>query len=285
MKAFLICAAFILIGGPSFAQDTNVEMSVDWESGKIEVEISRRLPISGSNLPTAFARTRRTIEEDAHELILDALRPLVFDSLRTIDELLDQEPGRIRDLSEIASRAVPVDSKSSVDLNRVIVMFQLDLFADVIGGLTRHTRPISLTPELGWKPTNEYTGIIIYAAGELDVHGTDDTAYLRPALFPGLYYYTEDGLGIERLMEAGYVNPDFLERWGPVMYTSDIFAPEVSRRIGDNPLRIIAYGCFGRYPTDVVISNEDAREVLSTANNRNLIAEGRIAIIVGEENM
>jgi hypothetical protein len=59
-------------------------------------------------------------------------------------------------------------------------------------------------------------------------------------------------------------------------------SPELSALVGDNPLRIIARGVFGIRPTDPIIDREDALVILSSEENRRLLREGKVAIILGD---
>ena len=59
-------------------------------------------------------------------------------------------------------------------------------------------------------------------------------------------------------------------------------SPEISAVVGDRPLRIFARGVFGTHTTDPIISREDALLIISTEINRNLLREGRIAIILDD---
>jgi hypothetical protein len=59
-------------------------------------------------------------------------------------------------------------------------------------------------------------------------------------------------------------------------------SPEISAVVGDRPLRIHAAGVFGINPTDPVINREDALLIISTAENRSLLREGRLAIILDD---
>jgi hypothetical protein len=52
--------------------------------------------------------------------------------------------------------------------------------------------------------------------------------------------------------------------------------------VGSNPLRIIARGVFGIDPTDPVIDRDDALLILSTENNRRLLREGRVVLVLNE---
>lgn len=284
-----ISALIILLIGIAISLPAEVNQqittSVDWESGALFVRVRRPLPESGPNLPAGVAAVRSAIERDSAAIVIEQLRTLQYDSLRTVNDLLTEEPHLIGSLVAAASQAEMTDAHATTDLRNVDVIFQLDLYEALLGALLRHDRPLRLNVQLGWTPTTEYTGIVIYAADELVVHGTGQKARLQPALFPGIYHYTAGGEGVDRLMEAGNIDPEFALLWGPVLYSDDVVGAELTERIGPRPLRIIAYGAFGRYPTDVVISHEDALQILASENNRSLIAEGRIAIIVSSRQM
>ncbi len=282
MSALIILS----VGVAAFAQtevDQQVTATVDWESRVLLVTVRRSLPETGPNLPAAVSEIRTAIERDSVTIIVEQLRALPYDSLRTVNELLLERPHLVGSLVEAASEAHMTDAHATPDMRHVEVSFRLDLYGELLAALIRHDRPVILHAFLGWTPTTEYTGIVIYAADELAVHGTGTTARLQPALLPGIYYYLEDGAGVERLMEAGHIDPGYALQWGPVLYSDDILDAELSARIGARPLRIIAYGAFGKYPTDVVISYHDAIQILANENNRSLIAEGRVAIIIGSD--
>lgn len=278
----------LFVGVAAFAQaevDQQVTTVVDWESRALLVKVRRPLPETGPNLPAAVSEVRTAIERDSVAIIVEQLRTLPYDSLRTVNELLLEEPHFVGSLVEAASEARVTNAHATPDMRHAEVSFRLDLYGGLLPALIRHDRPVVLHGILGWTPTTEYTGIVIYAADELRVHGTETTARLQPTLLPGIYYYSEDGDGVERLMEAGHIDPEYAMRWGPVLYSDDILEAELSARIGARPLRIIAYGAFGRYPTDVVISYYDAVQVLANETNRSLIAEGRVAIIIGSDQL
>jgi len=288
VRSLIVALIILLVGFAAFAQaETNqqVTTAVDWESGTLLVTVRRSLPETGPNLPAATSEIHAAIEGDSVAIIVEELRKLPYDSLRTVNELLLEEPHLVGALVEAASGARLTDTHATPDLRHVEVSFRLDLHGGLLAVLIRHDRPVSLHGVLGWTPTTEYTGIVIYAADELTVHGAGTTARLQPALLPGIYYYSATGDGVERLMEAGQIDPEYAVRWGPVLYSDDISTAELSARIGARPLRIIAYGAFGRYPTDVVISYRDAMQVLANENNRSLIAEGRVAIIIGSDQL
>ena len=262
-----------------------VSAEMDWSTGTLTVVVSRPLPETGRNLPAGVTEVRAAIQRDANALIVQELRMLPYDSLRTVNELLTERPELVGDIVQAASAARMVDAHATTDLRRVEVTFELNLYNTLLSSLADHDRPRRLQGQLGWAPADSYTGILIYAAGPLRVFGSSETARLQPTLLPGIYQGTEDGDGIEKLMEAEFLDPDSIERSGPVLYSDDVNDPRLANRIGVRPLRIIALAAFGRYPTDVVIGYEDGLQILANENNRSLIANGRIAIIIDPDLM
>jgi len=52
---------------------------------------------------------------------------------------------------------------------------------------------------------------------------------------------------------------------------------------GTGPLRIFARGVFGIKPTDLIIDDSDALLIISSQENRRLLSEGRVVIILDEK--
>jgi hypothetical protein len=133
-------------------------------------------------------------------------------------------------------------------------------------------------------PTAAYTGIVIIADTELPVYGRNLRALPLPCFFPKIWD-TEMNLIFERnMLESGTGKAG-----GMVRYVSGeaIFRPTPSgldegllELVGPKPLRIIARGVFGIRPTDPVIDREDALLIISSEENRRLLREGRVALVL-----
>jgi hypothetical protein len=128
-----------------------------------------------------------------------------------------------------------------------------------------------------------YTGIIIIAAETLPIHGSKNSALIQPCLFPKIW-----DAEMKLIFERNMFNPgaDTMVRY---FTTKEIFdtspsglSPAMSAVVGNRPLRIFARGVFGIYPTDPIISQEDALQIISREENRSLLREGRIAIIIDD---
>jgi hypothetical protein len=96
------------------------------------------------------------------------------------------------------------------------------------------------------------------------------------------------------IFERNTIDPAIGRNKGLVRYTSresiyravpSAMDEDLIRLVGDNPLRIMARRVFGAVPTDPVIDKEDALLILSSENNRRLLTEGRIAIVIDKKEL
>ena len=257
-----------------------VSVDVDWATHELRVTVERAVSAIGAQGPAAISETQRSIRRDAPELIVDALADLPFDSYHTVESLVTEQEALIGGLERAARSARAVEATSSPDLQSARVTFVVDLYADLASRLVDRDRAARIDPILGWVATTEYTGIIVYAADDLPVFGTGTIARLEPALFPGIYYLRTPQELLYRLVESEHIEPDVLATRGPAAYTDDVQATGLADRIGSNPLRILAIGSFGRRPSDIVISEQDATKILGSSHNASLLAQGRVVIVV-----
>jgi hypothetical protein len=148
-----------------------------------------------------------------------------------------------------------------------------------------HRRAIEPERPLFPVPTADYTGIIIIANEELPIHGRRSEALLEPCLFPKIWD-SEMNLVYERNMFESS-NGKLMVRYAA---SESIFSPtpsglegELADFLGPRPLRIFASQVFGINPTDPVIDRDDALRILSTANNRRLLREGKVLLVINEK--
>ena len=280
----LVLLAAILLPLPAFSQtqDDSVSTRIDWTSGTLHVTVERPVESTG---PAAISRTQRSIRNDAPRLILPVLIGMPIDSRHDVRSLSLEREELITALERAAGRATPVEAGSTADLRTARVTFVLDIYRDLGSEFIVHERPIPIGHEPGWIAHADYTGILIYAADELPLFGTGESARIEPTLFPGIYYTSGSEDLIFRLSEAEYVDPAQLASHGPAAYTDDVQATGLGDRLGPRPLRILAIGAFGSRPTDIVISEADARQIMASEANRSLLRHGRVVIVVDSDRL
>ena len=134
---------------------------------------------------------------------------------------------------------------------------------------------------MGYEPSAPFTGIVIYAAEPLPVYGERNTqgapleASLTPALLPRLF---DEEMNL--LLTASQMDPLQRETWGVMQYTSDLDQEKHRSRVGSYPLYTMAVGLFGVNRTDLILTGETARKLLSREDTRKLLREGRILVII-----
>jgi hypothetical protein len=131
--------------------------------------------------------------------------------------------------------------------------------------------------------TAQYTGIIIIATESLPIHGMRSSALAVPCLFPKIWD-TNMNLIFERAMLE--TQNTVMVRYAP---QASIFqqnpsglTPELAEVVGDRPFRIFARGVFGINPTDLIIDQRDAMQIISSEANRRLLSQGRVAVILDD---
>ncbi|HOV37141.1 MAG TPA: hypothetical protein PLG79_00330 [Spirochaetales bacterium] len=278
-----VCFSLLFLGyfQPAFlpGQETPFRWngSVDWKSLIFTLRIEGSVPSSIVNPPTATAATEKAIEKALPQIFIEAASEIQIDSKRTLAEEFqksDTIASNILLQAYSGNRGFPRYTSS---LNSVTVEYSYPLYSTFSPLFIRHTQPIDIPRILHWTPTARFSGIVIYAKGELPVYGEHRMDRLKPALFPELFTETMDPVLLTSMGD-----PLHLRRWGVAAYSDSFDETPYLERIGNTPLRVFATGLFGKYPTDILLATEDAYKILSRPENRMLLAEGRILIITDQ---
>lgn len=275
----LAFVAEILTAGIARAQDEpEATSSVDWENATLTLTVSVTVPQTGPNLPAGSWDAERRIQDSLSDKLHQALFPIQVDSAHTIADVVSSDPLLVRSFAKVAQAAKKGFVDYSPDLQKVSVPYTIPLFPEVGSLFIRQTSAVPLNRSLGWTPTADFTGVVIYAKGQLPLHGTSNSALVLPCLFPTIY---DENMRV--VVQKKMMDPQQLDKWGAVAYTPSVGENRWQSRIGLTPLRIVATGVFGVAPCDIIISTLDADRLLSTEHNRQLLADGRILIIYGSD--
>jgi hypothetical protein len=278
-KLKTVCACLLFAAAlPLTAQDIFWTREIDWEKGELTLTLSAPLDQSGPNRPTAAITAERRIDTNLARIFSEALLPLQVDSARTFADAVEEGEFPVAQLLSLALTGRKGIPRYSRDMRSISVTYAYalhDLLADYF---VRHRRPREIPRYIAWLPTREYTGIVIYTGKELPVHGEDASSSAVPCLFPEIFDEEANPL---LTLDRG--SPEWLKRWGSAAYTRSFDETPWRQRIGERPLYLIARGLYGKYPTDIKISAEDAARILARPGGRALLAEGRVLIILGGE--
>ncbi len=245
-----------------------------WDEMILTARVSLDLRAAGIRLPSGRSEAENRIERDLPGLLQDTVFGIPVDSYRTVGDTLADGTLSINDLLSLIQSLSRRESSFSPDFRSFSALYELPL-TDIASLYVRHSRPYDLAAPLDYAPSRPYSGIVIYAKGDLPVRGEHVQARAVPCLFPRIFDER-----MNTILERNLVSPEAIRRWGLVGYTDDLEAAALEERTGDNPLRIAASGVFGTSRTDLVISREDALRILVLPENRALLREGRVVVVI-----
>ena len=287
---FFAILLFIILVSPTntaWGQDVHFEVthSLDWTKGELTSLISFQLAAAGIRLPSGRFLAEEILREAYPLLLRPHILSLRVDSNATVKTLIDRGELLLEDLDIICKEAERVPPSLSADLSRMSGRYTV-LMEKVSALLTRHIRAVESERPLIPIISADYTGIIIIADTELPIHGRREEALVEPCLFPKIW-----DTNMNLIFERNMFQPSSQTGNLMVRYTAreSIFRPspsglegEFAALVGPNPLRLIAREVFGITPTDPVIDRDDALRILSTENNRRLLQEGRVLLVLNE---
>ncbi|MDR1637227.1 MAG: polymerase [Treponema sp.] len=258
--------------------------AVNWEKMTIEAQVSLDLASAGIRLPTGRSQGEELIRAGYSGLIRPRILSLPVDSSRTVADYVRSGDLSLSRVEAFAWKAQLRPPAHSADLSSLNAAYRLNL-ADLAAEFLSHTRPAEPPRIIAPPPSADHTGILIIAGEELPLHGTGRSAIPLPCLFPKIWD-TDMNLVYEKNMlevpDGKTPAPHYTGRAKIFLPSPSGLSPEVSEVVGERPLRILARGVFGIRPTDPVIHRDDAVLILSSENNRRLLREGRVMIVLDD---
>jgi hypothetical protein len=253
---------------------------VEWDRMELSAVVSLNLKEEGVKLPAGRSRAEALLEDRYPALIRGAILELRADSASTIADLVNRGELSLEETETIPARALRVPPFLSPDLSSISSRYTLSL-QSICAIFPRGIYAAGMAAPLLPSAARAYTGIIIIADESLPVHGRNAEAPLTPCLFPKVW---DDKM--ELVYDRNITNPDvagivcYASRESVMASTPSGLDERLAARVGNNPLRIMARGVYGRTPTDPIIDREDALVIFSSETNRRLLREGKIALIL-----
>jgi hypothetical protein len=270
----------VLVAAGAQSPAAGISGALEWEKMEISAQVSLNLKSAGLRLPTGRTEAEELIDEEYLALVRPLILSIPVDSSGTLaDRLAAGEFSLQRAESRaLSARTVPPAMSGDMENMRASYTVSLEEFSSEF---IKNRRPAGPRRVLAAPPAAAYTGIIIIATGELPLHGTKRSAPVLPCLFPKIWdsdmnlIYDRDMLGPGENLMARYAAEDSIFRQSP-----SGLSPEIAALAGDRPLRILARGVYGKRPTDPVIDANDALTIISSEENRDLLRQGKVVIIL-----
>ena len=270
-------ALFLAMANYAAADAVDISFSsyVSWEDG--EIVVTGRAALDGS-YSGETARAARQILRRRDEAFRSAVMGLPVNSAESVRDILDERPGLIGELDDREPAGTASGVRPTRDLRFADLTIRYPLHETLSRAYRPHEIPREVPRSLSWLPSREYTGIVIDARGRLPVHGTDEEARVQPVVLPRIY-----DSEMRLLLESRMIEPEYLRQWGLAAYTSDPNLDGLDQRIGNDPLYVAADAVFGTRPANPMLPPEAAERLLTLPENRQLLAEGRVVIVLEPE--
>jgi len=278
---------------PATGQGISFETSqtIDWVRAEMNSQVTYNLAQAGIKLPSGRFYAEEILRDAFPGLIRPFILSLRIDSNSTLKDMIDKGEISLEELDGLCRESDKIPPSLSPDLTRMAGRYTVLL--DKISSLVlsrygpetaRQRRVTEAHIPLFPVPTADYTGIIIIADNELPVRGRRDLAYTEPCLFPRIWDTSMNLVYDRNMFESGGSGGNIMARYtrreSILRPTPSGLDGDLSAILGNNPLRVFAREVFGIYTTDPVIDREDAMRILSSENNRRLLREGRVALVL-----
>ena len=280
ITAFLL--AFFAAAGVFADSKIGITGVVEWDTLQIRAAVSLDLASAGIRLPSGRSQGEVLLSDGYLRLIRPGILELQVDSSSTIADLVDRGEFSLAEAETLALTAYSMPPALSYDMRSISALYTVHI-SGVSSAFLRHSRPSAVARTLNPVSTASYTGIIIIASENLPVYGMKSADLPIPCLFPKIWD-DEMNLIYERSMLQTRVNTMVLYSPPASIFQNNPsgLSAELRAVVGDRPLRIFARGVFGVKPTDLIIDRRDALLIISSDDNRRLLSEGKVAIILDE---
>ena len=229
------------------------------------------------SLPTGRSAAQQILEIETPNVLKDTFSSVLVNSSERLGNAVESGEIPLTGLNGIIDSATKTPPFYTRDLKMVSMSHSVSLAK--LGSLfVTHTKAYEPKVPLETVPTRPYTGILIDARGVLSVHGENSKEAIVPCLFPKIW-----NTDFDLIYEKNMVNPEIAISDGIIHYSASTDESGYRDIIGREPLRISAREVFGKNRTDPVISKNDCLKILSSAENRKLLLEGKIVILCNED--
>ncbi|MDR1024804.1 MAG: polymerase, partial [Treponema sp.] len=272
--------AGLALSAPAQSRGTGISGILEWDKMEISAQVSLDLGSRGLTLPTGRTQAEELITTEYLALMRPLILSIPVDSSSFVGDHIAEGNFSLFRAETYALSARINPPAMSVDMSRMQAAYTISL-RGLSAEFIKHSRPSEPPRVLASAPAAAHTGILIIAGGELPLHGARRNARILPCLFPKIWdtnmnlIYDKTMLESRETVMVHYTSAESIFRDSP-----SGLSPELTALVGDKPLRILARGVYGIRPTDPIIDAEDARIIISGEENRRLLREGKVVIVL-----
>lgn len=280
----LILAVLMLVtvNSVSFAEDNSSIQSVssiNWITRDFTSRLTMDTEKAKITMPSGKKSASAKIKAKMPQLIQPPLLSLFADSNSYLSDMVITEQITLDQIYNFITggyKTPDVFSPDAKELNTTNYLNIKELNKELVQ--TKFASKPERTIEM--IPSRQYTGIIIDARGALHIHGEYIDSQTYPCLFPKIW--DED---MNLVYEKNYAKPEIIKKDGLAGYHYSDDISNYEDRVGPDPLYIRAREVYGRNRTDPIIKHKDALRILTVPENLDLLANGRVIILLDKENL
>lgn len=277
----VLTSAICLLSKPLFAQTSEIESTsnVDWIKREFNSTIVLDLRKADIKMPSGKNAALLKINTKIPNLIKDPLLTLYVDSDSQLGDKILTDDITLENVVNVISNSKQTlgylkDESSSLKTNHSIKINDLSSL------LISHNAGYKVQLPIEHVASRPFTGIIIDARGSFPVHGEYVKSEISPCFFPCVW--DEE---MSKVYESNMMKGSDVKQLGACVYDYSDDIERYKDRIGNDPLRITAKKAFGRNRTDIIISKTDALKITSVAENRELLKQGKVVILLDKDQL
>ena len=252
---------------------------VDWTKQQFVSSVSFDTERAGISLPSGKNAAAESMYVKLPALIKDPLLSLYVDNAKQLGDLILDGTLTLKEITDIVyggkmTSAVFKGGKLTLSFTDTISI------PSISGMLLKQRTPYAPLVPIASAASRAYSGIVIDARGKLPVHGEYVESVVSPCFFPRIWDENMD-----LIYERDMASFDAAKARGIVLYGESDDTRAYHERTGYDPLYIKAYKVYGKNRTDPVIRSSDALRILTVAQNRALLKEGKVVVILDKDEL
>ena len=252
---------------------------IHWGKGTFSSSVDLDIQKAGIVIPSGKASAVDRIQMNLPKLIKNPLLSIYVDDVNTLGDLVLSGTITLEELTILISQGKQTPPVFASGGEKLQTQHSLQL-QNIGALLVKHKTPYTPQQPITRVASRAYSGIIIDARGTLPVKNEFISSKVSPCLFPKVY--TED---MDLLYERNMVDANVAIQTGIVQYGSSDKPADYKSRVGSDPLWITARAVYGVNRCDPVISQSDYLRIMSVKENRDLLRQGKVVILVDSDEL
>lgn len=253
--------------------------TVNWTKYDFSSDLSLDVQKSKIPMPSGRAAAVNKIKRELPILIKDPLLSIYVNDTYNLSDLILSGTLTLEQMTKIIDSSQEKPAFFTEGGKKLLTNHALDL-REIASLLVKHRSTYTQFVPIQTVASRTYTGIVIDARGKLPVHGEFVESEVEPCLFPKIWNENMD-----LIYEKNMVEPEIARLQGIVHYSSSKIIEDYAARVGKDPLWITAKEVFGINRVDPIISMNDYLKITSVQQNLDLLKNGKVVILLDEENL